>query len=143
MSGHAIKGGIPICLEPETASCRAQWDCGCESWGDFGESADGTCWHIGSYDDDGEEIVCTSVGRYNARNCNICNWLNDDLHATGPAESWAWGVYAYDVPLPDGAIDETWEGDYYTWDYTDPRVIGGLIGRLTVAQWADEIGLAS
>ena len=144
MSQHAIKDGRPICLEPENAECRARWACDCESWGDSGENADGTCWHAGGgYDENDNELMCISVGTYDANNCNICNWLNDDLYATGPGETWAAGLYAYDIDLPDGLIQESWEYDYYSWDYTDPRVIGSLIGRLVVARWADEIGLAA
>lgn len=146
MTGHAIKDGRPVCLEPETAQCRARWDyqtCGCESYSCEAQLPDGRWTHV-AYDpltDDDVEHV--SVGHYDARDCNVCNWLNDDLHGTGPGETWAWGVSAYDMEWPDGAITETWEGDFYTWDYTEPRVIGGLIGRLEVARWADEIGLAS
>ena len=144
MSGHAIRAGGPICLEPETAECRAIWDrttCSCEYLSGLEQRADGRWVHVAySYDLD-DDIEHLSVGVEPPNNCNICTWINVDLYSTGPGETWAHGLYAYDVPLPDGLIAVEWEGDYYTWDYTEPRVIGALIGRLVVARWADDNGL--
>jgi hypothetical protein len=146
-SDHAIKGGAPICLAPETAACRAKWDwtvCGCESYTYEGQLPDGRWVHT-AYDpltDDDVEHV--SVGHYEARNCNLCNWLSDDLSGTCRSEGWFYGWHNYDeTPMPDGVISVEWEYDYYSWDYIDPRVIGGFIGRVVVARWADDLGLAS
>lgn len=146
MTGHAIQDGRPVCLEPETAECRARWDyneCGCENFSALDQNPDGSWSHYAYSIDADDDVEHRSNGTYPANACNICNWLNDDLYATGPGETWAFGAYAYDVDLPDGLIEVEWDYDFYTWDYTEPRVIGALIGRITVARWADELGVAA
>jgi hypothetical protein len=147
MSGHAIKGGRVVCLEPETGQCRAEWDwnaCGCEFYGETVQNPDGSWSHWAySYDLD-DDVEHRSVTVTSATNCNICNWLNDDITSYGPDETWAAGRYNTDLELPDGPIVETWEGDYYTWDYSESTPeIGRFIGRLVIALWADDQGLAA
>lgn len=143
MTGHAIKDGRAICLEPETAECRAKWYCDCESFYGLEQLPDGRWAHyVDDYDQD-DEVQHASDGATSQSGCNICNWLGDDLYGTGPGETWAAGAHYYLDDMPDGAISLEWEGDYYTWDYTAPKVIGALIGRLVVERWADDLGLAA
>lgn len=143
MSGHAIKDGRAVCLEPETADCRAMWACDCEYLHGLAQLPDGS-WVHEAYDyDTDDDVEHQSVGSADALACNICGWLGEDLYGTGPGETWAAGAYNYLDDMPDGAISLEWEGDFYSWDYTEPRVIGALIGRLVVERWADDIGLAA
>lgn len=143
---HAIKDGRPICLEPETAMCRAQWnyqDCGCEFYGETWQNEDGTWTHLAYDVETDDDVEHTSVGNYSARNCNLCNWLDDDLRGTANEESvqLAWMV---DVEIPDGLIVCEWEGDYYTWRYSEATpALGRFIAQVAVGRWAEDKGLAA
>lgn len=141
MTGHAIRDGRAVCLEPETALCRAKWDyqsCGCEYFNACEQNPDGTWVHYAN-DEFGDDDPHTSVGAYPAGQCNTCNWLNEALHESGPAETWASGLYLLSQH-PDGLIEVEWTDDNYWWDYTEPRVIGKTIALCAVAGWVEDEG---
>lgn len=140
MTGHAIRDGRAVCLEPEDALCRAKWDhrtCDCEYLSCIDRNPDGT-WTHAAYDPSiDDDVVHTAVGAYPQGECNTATWLNESLSESGPAETWAAGLYFLDG-LPDGLIDVEWDGDNYLWDYTEPRVIGRVIALCAVARWVDD-----
>lgn len=138
VSGHAIRDGRAVCLEPPTALCRARWgeDCDCEVWYTIEQHADGS-W---SHRDPWGEGEHRSIDVWPADGCNICNWLQAwDIREAGPEETWADGLYLLDT-LPDGAIEVEWDDDSYAWDYIEPRTIGRVIGLCAVAAWAEDHG---
>lgn len=140
MSGHAIKGGYAVCLEPETALCRATWnwrECDCESYSYVEQLPNGRWTHLigDAYlpdDRQGLGLMHVSTGHVDPGSCNVCAWLNEDLRDLGPA--WLYGC----CPLVDGAIAVDWDGDSYVWIYEDSRAVGRMIGRQVVERWFDD-----
>lgn len=136
MTGHAIRDGRAVCLEPETALCRARWDharCDCETLGLVEQNADGTWSHYVCVEDGDDEH--RSISTVPPSGCNVSEWLNSEsLADCGPDDAWTLG----DGLLPDGTIDVEWDGDRYIWTYAEPRPVGALIGRLAVAHWVDD-----
>ncbi|MGE3449739.1 MAG: hypothetical protein AB7H92_19390 [Microbacteriaceae bacterium] len=142
MTGHAIRQGAAICLEPDSALCRADWNCDCEYFSDIDKH--GELWVHTAYGwDEDLERMHTQVGVLDPHHCNYVTWLNNDgLWDTfaDRDEPWSW---PWDSDFPDGLISVVWNGDCYEWEYADPRALGRLIGRSVVAAWADELGIAA
>jgi hypothetical protein len=134
---HAILDGRVVCREPETALCRADWQCDCESFYGLEQDAEGWSHDAVDWLTD-RDVRHMSVGAVTPDNCNICNWLNADV-LTDTFRDYDYLFYNDD--LPNGDITVSWEGEYYEWEYTDPRVTGRMIGRSIVAAWAEDLGL--
>ena len=134
---HAILDGYAVCNEPEDALCRAEWQCDCETFDGIEQDAEG--WTHEAWSGWLDALVLHhSVGVLDARHCNIVSWLNADMLQ----DTFADYDYLYNNDdLPNGDIKVSWEGDFYQWEYADPRVTGRMIGRSVVAAWADNLGL--
>lgn len=140
MGGHAIEGEAVVCLEPETALCRAKWDCDCEYYSTLEFDRQRMLWFHVVCDYEGTEVEHYSIGHLEPQHCNMRTWLHND----GPVDCWADG-YEYplygllrsigDPVLVDGPIEVEWGDESYIWRYTDPRSVGTMIGRLVVQKW--------
>ena len=92
----------PECSAPPEAICRARWDCGCESWDDYGVDESGP-WHL-AYDSetDAETRHYGTAGG----ECGHLLFIGDDCVAELGGGS---------ITFP---IDLSWDGDGYRWSVT-------------------------
>lgn len=136
MSGHAIRDGVAVCNEPDTALCRAKWSCDCE-WHGHCEQVPGGAWtHVGQWDGN---VIHRSRGTID---CNVCSWINGDgLSSTNRTVSDY--AYGWDQEWPDGDLIYEWGDEWVEWEYADPRIDARIIARAVVEAWADDKGYAA
>lgn len=137
---HAVVNGHHRCFEPLDALCRQIWDCSCEWFWNTEKQPDGT-WTHGSDDPD---LACRSHHQEPGKDwCNIVEWINTQ----GPTECWLtggdyYGLWNYDIDLPDGPIRYEWGDEWLDWDYIGMTpAMGRFIARWVVAAWAEAVGL--
>lgn len=104
---------LATCTAPEGADCRLICPQGCESWSTE-RNEDGQPFHRTGHMDDGGhvEVRHPLVGS----DCNVVEFLNVD----GDLDELSTNASSFVIGTI--AIEETWEGDYYSWKRAEPVV---------------------
>jgi len=100
------------CTAPEGADCRLICPEGCESWSIDHDEGGKPFHRTGHFEDDGTEVRHAME----ASDCNVVEFLNIDGSINELSTD------ASPFVIGTIAIEESWEGDYYSWKRAEPVV---------------------
>lgn len=122
---HFIRGGRFVCTAPDDAPCRVYPDCECEAWTLelHGQKFGQLIGHKNGRPLYADRDIPPAEGHQPVPQPEC--WLKPWIEATDLCDTFEDAdALRSDDEFPDGPIVHQWNGDYVTWAYVLPPVVG-------------------